>query len=210
MLALAAANQVPATDHCLRLIRENGELALSSVDAPAATSFFVGREVDTDVREQRRLRREQQKAKKAATKSPVIKKPASTKQVKMAKAALVVRDQSTKLEPVAEPVNREPVAVSDRRRPLLTPAESAQFDSEHPVAGWLVECEVPFTGARSDGADAVVEGSTRCRDRRVGRGTLGARRLFQRDAESPAVDRLESPGTPAPEFRRRRAHRYRR
>ena len=145
MLAMAAANQVPATEHCLRLLSETAQLALAEVDVPTATSLFVGRVVDDEIREQRRQRREQQKSKKVSKGPAGPRRITMTKESKAKSTPSVTKDTKPTAPAASPSLSREEPLETVRRRPLLTPAESALFDVEHPLNGWLVECDVPFS-----------------------------------------------------------------
>lgn len=130
LLTFAISEEFAAAPHCRRLLEERPALALPPLPEAASTSALVAtKEIDPEIREQRRARRAEQKKKSVAPVRPVH--PAKSKREK--KPAL------KKVAPVPEPV-----VVHERRRVILTPAELEKFSTEHPVVGTVVLAEVPF------------------------------------------------------------------
>lgn len=132
LLTFAIGEEFPASIHCRQLLAERESLALPPLPATSATSsLLVPKEVDAHVREQRRARREE-KAKKSKPLS--IGRP-PTKRTKQPSRATA---------PTISPsLGRSPVA-AERRRLLLTPAELAAFDDNHPLVGTVLVLEIPF------------------------------------------------------------------
>jgi len=145
VLAFAIGNDFPAAPHCRQILGEDETLALPEIDITIGQAALLSpKVVDESVREQRRARREQEKARKQAlaAKAKVDRSHPKSKAEKKKPAVhatpATVASMSTKLE-------------VSRRAALLTPAETALYDPAHPLAGWVVTTEVPF-----DNVDPVV------------------------------------------------------
>lgn len=138
VLCFAIGEEFPAASHC-RLLLERPAFVLPELVEPApSSSLLVPKEIDPQVREQRRARREQEKLKKKAT-GPV--RPPRPAKVKV--------EQRPAPPVVASPV--APATVVERRQVMLTPAELEQFSAAHPLVGTVVLAEVPF-----DAVDPLV------------------------------------------------------
>lgn len=143
-LAFAIGHDFPAAAHCRRILSEEVELALPEIDIVIGQASLLNpKVVDEAVREQRRRRREEEKARRRAHR---------------AKADVERSSPRSKAEKRTPPppsrVTTESVAASvvmSRRVPLLTPAEAALYDPQHPLAGWVVTTHVPF-----DSVDPVI------------------------------------------------------
>lgn len=134
VLAYAAGHEFPAAGHCRRLLSETPDLRLADLEVTVGQSSLLSPKVqDEAVKEQRRLRREEEKAKKAAKAAKPA--PRVTKKDKK-KATTLVTPTATVAGPTPMPLSRREV--------LLTPREAETLSLAHPLAGWVVECEVPF------------------------------------------------------------------
>jgi hypothetical protein len=133
MLALAAANQVPAAGHCRRLLDERAEFSLPELDAPPPPPVSALHEVDPQIKEQRRQRRELQRQSKRRAQSRPPTRPARTPNPPVAPGA------------VARP---EVAAVATtRRRAPLTPIELAEFSDEDARSGDVLWVRIEHEGS---------------------------------------------------------------
>ena len=136
LLSFAIGEDFPASPHCRRLLEERSELKLPPLpDVAAPGRLVVPKEVDPEVRAQRRARRDAQKQQK----KKVVSSPHPTRPAKVKRTPTV--------SPVVSEVTREVLAspAPARRRIPLTPAEATRFSAEHPLAGAVVLVEVPFS-----------------------------------------------------------------
>ena len=140
VLAFAAGQEFPAGPSCRQILDEEEDLALPELAITVGTASLLSpKEQDAAVLEQRRLRREEEKARTKAQAE------------KAAAKALAAKAGKKKVAPAPAPAPR-PAAVSTsapvlevtRRAAKLTPAEATQFDATHALAGWVVTTEVPF------------------------------------------------------------------
>ena len=145
VLAFAIGHDFPAAPHCRQILGEDEALALPEIEVTIGqTSLLSPKVIDENVREQRRARREEEKARKQAHAAkvkadrahPKAKSEKKTPEAKSAPAA--VAGAAMRLE-------------VSRRSALLTPTEIALYDPAHALAGWVVTTEVPF-----DNVDPVV------------------------------------------------------
>ena len=145
VLAFAIGHDFPAAAHCRRILGEDDVLALPEIEITIGqASLLSPKVVDESVREQRRLRREEEKARKAAR---------ATK-AKVDRAHPRVKSSKKPSVPTTSPsvaTNESRTLVVSRRAALLTPAEVALYDPQHALAGWVVTTHVPF-----DNVDPVV------------------------------------------------------
>jgi phosphoglycolate phosphatase-like HAD superfamily hydrolase len=127
VLAFAAGQEFPAAPSCRQLLDQEADLQLPALTITVGTTSLLSpKEQDAAVLEQRRLRREEEKAKKkakadkaAAVKSSLAKKVKTEKKVAPSPA------------PTPRPL---PTLEVTRRSVMLTPAEAATFDPGHPLA----------------------------------------------------------------------------
>jgi hypothetical protein len=139
LLTFAIGEDFPAGPHCRRLLEVRAEFALPELpDVAPSSSLIAPKEVDAEVREQRRARREEEKKKRAKAPARPVR-PAKSKGEKKAAAT------------TPTPVRAGPATVPDRRRAILTPGELERFSPEHPFVGTVVLVEVPF-----DSVDPIV------------------------------------------------------
>ena len=144
VLAFAIGHEFPAAAHCRRILGEDEALALPEIEITIGqASLLSPKVVDESVREQRRLRREEERARKLA-RAAKVKVDRAHPRVKSPKKPPVT---PTSRALTSEP---RPLEVS-RRAPLLTPAETAVYDPHHALAGWVVTTHVPF-----DNVDPVL------------------------------------------------------
>jgi len=145
VLAFAAGQEFPAGPSCRQILDEEEDLTLPELAITVGTASLLSpKEQDAAVLEQRRLRREEEKARKKAQAEKAAAKALAAK-------ALAAKAGKKKAAPAPVPAPR-PAAVSTstpvlevtRRAAKLTPAEAAQFDATHALAGWVVTTEVPF------------------------------------------------------------------
>jgi len=137
VLAFAAGQEFPAAPSCRKLLDEEADLQLPELTVTVGTTSLLSpKEQDAAVLEQRRLRREEEKAKKKAK----AEKAAAAKAAPVKKAKTV----APKPAPAAPAPVVPPVLEVTRRTVMLTPAEAASYDPAHPLAGWVVMTEVPF------------------------------------------------------------------
>lgn len=137
VLAFAAGQEFPAAPSCRQLLDQEADLQLPALTITVGTTSLLSpKEQDAAVLEQRRLRREEEKAKKKAkADKAAAAKSSPAKKVKTEK----------KVAPSPAPTPRPlPTLEVTRRSVMLTPAEAATFDPGHPLAGWVVMTEVPF------------------------------------------------------------------
>jgi len=144
VLAFAIGHEFPAAPHCRQILGEDDQLALPEIEVTIGhASLLTPKVVDESVREQRRARREEEKARKHAQAAKVKVERAHPKSKSEKKKPVVTTAPAT--TPGA------PTLEVSRRRALLTPAESALYDVAHSMAGWVVTTEVPF-----DNVDPVM------------------------------------------------------
>ena len=135
LLTFAIGEGFPAAPHCRRLLEEREELWLPELpELASSSSLLTPKEVDAQVREQRRLRREQEKSKKKATGARAVK-PVKSKRThkESSPVSLVIAPFGSSLELV------------ERRRILLTPGELARFSPDHPLVGTVVLVDIPYS-----------------------------------------------------------------
>ena len=144
VLAFAIGHEFPAAAHCRRILSEDQALALPEIEITIGqASLLSPKVVDESVREQRRQRREEEKARKLAhaAKAKVDRVHPRVKSPKKLSAT-----------PTSRAVTSEPRPLEvSRRAALLTPAETAAYDPHHALAGWVVITHVPF-----DNVDPVL------------------------------------------------------
>ena len=134
VLCFAIIESFPASPHCRRLLDERPELQLPALpDVIAAASMLAPKKIDPAVREQRKLRREQEKQRKKGPSSIRPARPVKLKKTDSTASAL----GSTSMR-------NEETAPVERRRMYLTPLEEERFGAEHPLVGWVVLVEVTF------------------------------------------------------------------
>jgi hypothetical protein len=136
VLGFAAGQEFPAAPACRQILDEEADLDLPELTITVGTTSLLSlKEQDAAVLEQRKARREEEKARKKA-------------QAEKAKAGKVKHEKKAKAAPAPAPVTTPapvaPVLAVTRRSVMLTPAELAQFDPAHALAGWVVFTEVPF------------------------------------------------------------------
>jgi hypothetical protein len=138
LMAFAIANEFPAGPHCVALLEERPQWQLPPLpEVIKAAPLLQEKASNDEVKAQRQARREAEKAKKKVTQERV----AHTKK-KAAGAAPAAKPTMAPVLAERAPITVLPV---DRRRYLLTPLESSTFDVEHPLVGFLVHTEVPFS-----------------------------------------------------------------
>jgi len=134
VLGFAVAEEFPAAPQCRRLLEERPELLLPELPELVASSTLLSpKEIDPEVREARRRRREQEKNRK---RGPVSARPPRPSKAKPPASSRTVTSVTT----TGEDSENEPT----RRRLLLTPAEIERFNPDHPLAGAVVMVDVPF------------------------------------------------------------------
>ena len=145
LLTHAIGEEFPAAPHCRRLLEERPEFELPPLPSVVPSStLLVAKEVDPEIREQRRARREAEKNLKKAKKSAELSRPPRLSKVKSPKVTA----------PTAQRVegNTDTSTVEVERRPMkLTPVEEIEFNTSHPLVGTVVLAEVPF-----DAEDASI------------------------------------------------------
>jgi hypothetical protein len=147
MLALAAANDVPAKQHCVSLLESRDEFVLPELlVAPAASPLASPRVVDPKIREQRQKRREEQKLAKQRQQSRPLSRPAKSKASPTRSPELIRNTTSATVADATKPI----VEINERRRFILTPLEEATFDTEHPLAGYVLALDIPFDAANTE------------------------------------------------------------
>ncbi len=143
VLAFAIGHDFPAAPHCRRILSEDEALALPDIEVSSGhASLLSPKLVDESVREQRRARREEEKARKQARAAKVKSDHSAPKnkgeKKKSSPATAVAAETTRATTPVAGSLE------VTRRVVSLTPAEAALYDVGHPLAGWVVTTEVPF------------------------------------------------------------------
>ena len=134
LLAFAVVEEFPAAPHCRLLLEERPEFQLPELpDVVVTASMLAPKATDPQVREQRRLRREQEKLRKRAPTSV-----RASRSVKVKAASAATRSASVV---TAVPMMK---GEGERRRITLTPSEAVRFDPEHVLAGSVVIVDVPF------------------------------------------------------------------
>ena len=132
LLAFAVVEEFPAAPHCRLLLEERPEFQLPPLPEVAVpASVLAPKAADPQVREQRRLRREQEKLRKRGPTSLRPARPARTR----------ATTTPTHGESV---VTASPALRSERRRITLTPSEAERFDADHALAGTVILVDVPF------------------------------------------------------------------
>jgi hypothetical protein len=135
LLAFAIVESFPAGPHCRQLLLERPAFQLPALpDVVVSTSLPAPKETDPEVREQRKVRREEEKQRK--------KGPSSIRPARPVKAKRATK-QVASLSPLSV-VSLDDAPLTERRRMLLTPLEQEHFSNEHPLVGWVVLAEVPF------------------------------------------------------------------
>jgi hypothetical protein len=131
LLAFAVAEEFPAAPHCRKLLEERADYALPELSAAvSAPAPLAPKQVDPSIKEQRKARREAEKAKK---------KPKTAAPVPYKAAEKVVTPKT-----VEKKVVTEVVPEITRRQLFLTPLELEKFDPAHLLAGTVVMVDVPF------------------------------------------------------------------
>jgi hypothetical protein len=145
LLTHAIGEEFPAASHCRRLLEERPEFELPALQSVVPTSsLLVAKEVDPEVREQRRARREAEKNLKKVKKSAESSRPPRPSKVKVPKVTAPATQQVEG--------NTDTSTVEIERRPMkLTPVEEIEFNTSHPLVGTVVLAEVPF-----DDTDASI------------------------------------------------------
>jgi hypothetical protein len=134
VLGFAISEGFPAAPSCRQLLLDVPEYELPNLpEVEASSTLLTPKETDPQIREQRRLRREQEKQRKRG--------PSSVRPTRPVKAKPSPKSASPAMAPLVDDTTRP---VAERRRVLLTPSESERFDAEHALAGTVVIVEVPF------------------------------------------------------------------
>lgn len=138
MLCFAVGEQFAAAPHCRRLLDERPNFALPPLPVVVtSTTLAAPREVDPEIRAQRRARREAQRQQKLKKSGPGPRPPRPAKSK--------TRDDAPRDTPApSSRLSADVTAPAHRRRLTLTPVESARFSAEHPLSGTVVLIEVPF------------------------------------------------------------------
>jgi hypothetical protein len=137
LLAFAIANEFPASPHCVSLLDERAEWKLPELpEVVKLGSLLQEKESNDEIKAQRQARRAAEKAKKKVVATPVVhtKKKSPT--------------PVTKAQPAVTTSTPPSLAASltiDRRKYIFTPLESASFDTDHPLVGFVIHTEVPFS-----------------------------------------------------------------
>ena len=151
MLVFAVVSEVPAAPHCQRLLEERLEFALPELDVVVAKSPLLNpKTVDPLVREQRRQRREDQKSSRQRAKTRPPSRGSNRESTQLTTAP------STPGATVH--VEQQPEELVDeftRRRVILTPLESAQYASDHPLSGFVIELDVAYDEGQTDDSGAT-------------------------------------------------------
>lgn len=157
MLALAAANGVPAAEHCVTLLDSREEFSLPQLEVAApASALAPAHSVDPKIREQRLKRREEQKLARQRVVARPQSRPAKTKTAPPRSSAPVtttVADETPLVASMPVVASAPVVAampVVERRRINLTPLEETRFNTEHPLSGTVIALDVPFDVANTD------------------------------------------------------------
>ncbi len=134
VLGFAISEEFPASPSCRQLLLAVPEYELPELpEVEVSSSMLTPKETDPQIREQRRLRREQEKTRKRGPSSVRPSRPVKAKPSPKAASS------------VTTPSVEEPrLPNSERRRVLLTPSEEERFDPEHAFAGTVVIVEIPF------------------------------------------------------------------
>lgn len=144
VLAFAIGHDFPAAAHCRRILGDDEALALPEIEVTGGrASLLSPKVVDESIREQRRARREEEKARKLARAAKAQADSARPKTKAHKKSDVSATPPTTPR--VVTPLEET------RRSVALTPAEAALYDVNHPLAGWVVMTEVPF-----DNVDPVI------------------------------------------------------
>jgi len=153
LLAFAAGQEFPAAPSCRQILHENDEYTLPELVITAGTSSLLNpKKQDDAVLEQRKARREEEKARKKAREERARLEKERQAAIKAEK---IECEKAEKARALAEKEAKEAAAaeaaalaampiIIPRRSVTLTPAESKKFSAEHPLAGWLVMADVPF------------------------------------------------------------------
>lgn len=154
MLALAAANAVPAAPHCVTLLERREEFSLVPLELVAAASPLApAHSVDPKIREQRAKRRDEQKLARQRQNSRPPSRPAKTKSAppRPVTPSPVVRYEVDSENIIVPPNTSVPATpVIERRRIILTPLEETRFNTEHPLSGTVIALDVPFDAPNTD------------------------------------------------------------
>jgi hypothetical protein len=133
VLAFAVAEAFPAAPHCRQLFDEREEYQLPELpDAVVSSLSLTPKETDPQVKEQRRLRREEEKKRKRGPMSQRPPRPTKTKAVAKVRAT----------SPESRALNTE--SIEGRRAMIFTPGELEHFDPEHALVGTVIIVDVPF------------------------------------------------------------------
>jgi hypothetical protein len=136
-LAYAIGESFPAAPSCRRLLEERAELALPALPEVIAPTILASpREVNPEIREQRRARRDEEKRRRKTNSPPRALRVSKPKSGAPPRPDVSVRA----LGESPSPTNVE------RRRAPLTPLELSRFDADHPLVGAVLELDVSFEG----------------------------------------------------------------
>lgn len=134
VLGFAISEGFPAASSCRQLLLDVPDYELPTLpEVEASSTVLTPKETDPQVREQRRLRREQEKQRKRGPSSVRPTRPVKAKPSPKTASSTTTTLLDETVTPAAE-----------RRRVLLTPSESERFDADHVLAGTVVIVEVPF------------------------------------------------------------------
>lgn len=132
VLSFAVCEAFPAAPHCRRILAERAEFALAPLPEVAVTSPLAPpHEVTPEVREQRRLRRDEEKRRRKANATGRPPRGAKPKSLAPPVPSAAVAAPAT-------------LAVAGRRPVILTPLERSRVDPEHPLVGTVIVVDVPF------------------------------------------------------------------
>ncbi len=145
LLTFAIGEEFPASPHCRRLLEERPDLELPQLpEIEFPSSLLTPKEVDPDIRDQRRARREAERESKKSKNGTAPTRPPRPSKVKGHEAKVAAT-------PSTVAPKEELVTAIGRRQVILTPAELDEFSTDHPLVGAVVIAEVPF-----DSVDPVI------------------------------------------------------
>lgn len=143
VLAFAIVEGFPAAGHCRRLLAEREQFELPDLpEATVASSLLSPKQTDPRIREQRRVRREEEKQRKKGPSSARPPRPGKTKGTEEAPRISARAD--------AAQSNVKNTPVQRRRTMVFTPVELERFDPAHALVGTIVLVEVPFDAVDPD------------------------------------------------------------
>lgn len=143
LLAVVAAGAGPAADACDEVLDTDERLALDEAAPARPVASTPAKQVAPEVKDQRKARREEQKAAKA-------KKVADAARAKEALRERI-RERSAADAPAEQPtptVVREVIVAP--RAPAVTPSEARRFDIDHALVMAVVIATVRFYGRDPD------------------------------------------------------------